>query len=283
VASRKAQKEAARQAREQAVAQMKAQQSARTRIYMLGGVIAALAAAAVIVILISSSGGGGSVNTAITKQNGAAYNHAQAQAGVESLLSGIEQSGNILGSPLAPVTITEFGDLVCPVCDDFAVTTEPELITADVRTGKVRLVFRADDTASGRANQDQFVPGQVAARAAGLQGKEWNFVMLTYYEQPADINGQDAELSSYTSAAYWKNRAEQIRGLNIPEWQSELSNPTLKSDVATDLEAANSEAPNGTPTIIVTGAKGSVTYDKSDTLNAVPTLAQLQTLISQVE
>ncbi|HUB76749.1 MAG TPA: thioredoxin domain-containing protein, partial [Solirubrobacteraceae bacterium] len=215
MASRKAQKEAARLQRELAVAELKAKQAFRSRMALLAAVVAVAVAAVVIVIVVSSSNGGSTA--ALTKPglsskpiDGAAYSEKAAVSDVSSLLNGIPQSGNIIGSPLAPITITEFGDLVCPTCDDFAVTTEHQLIADDVRTGKVKLVFRADDTASSFANQKQFLAGQVAARAAGLQGKEWDFVMLTYDEQPQTINGDHAEDVAYTSAAYWLSRAQQL-------------------------------------------------------------------------
>jgi protein-disulfide isomerase len=281
VASRKQQKEEARLAREQAHAQLKAGNARRRRVLVLGSVLVVAVAAVVIVIAASSSGGGGNPNQ-YNKQDSAPYAHAAAQAEVTSLLNGIPQSGNILGSPIAPVTITEFGDLVCPICDEFAVSSEPQLIQDEVRTGKVRLIFRGDETASSDANNSEYVATQVAARSAGLQGKEWNFVMLTYDEQPATIDGTDAEEVAYVSAGYLQNRAAQLVGLNLAQWKAHLNDASLKAAVAADSAAAVNQAPNGTPTIIVSGPKGSVTYDQNQTLSAVPTLAQLQALIQQV-
>lgn len=55
--------------------------------------------------------------------------------------SGIRVSGNVMGEPNAPVTIEEWADLQCPACRQFALGTEPQLRTAYIATGKVRLVF----------------------------------------------------------------------------------------------------------------------------------------------
>jgi hypothetical protein len=283
VASRRAQKDAARQAREQAVAQIKAQQAFRTRLLMLGGVLAVVIAAVVVVIVVSSSGGGGSVKDVNDQQDGAQYSHAVAQARVASLLQGIPQSGSVLGSPIAPVTITEFGDLVCPICDAYAIDTEPDLILSDVRTGEVKLLWRADDTASGYANEAMFDTTQTAILSAGLQDKAWNFIMLTYYEQPATIGGQDAERVPYVTPSYLANRAQQIPGLKLAPWQANLQNPVFVAKVKSDVRAANTEAPRGTPTLIVQGPKGSVTYDANGELAAVPSVGQLQQLIAQVK
>ena len=55
--------------------------------------------------------------------------------------SGIRVSGNVMGEPNAPVTIEQWADLQCPACRQFALGTEPQLRTAYIATGKVRLVF----------------------------------------------------------------------------------------------------------------------------------------------
>lgn len=288
MASRREQKEAARRAREQAVAQLKAEHARRSRMLMLGGVVAVVIAAIVVVIVVSSSGGGTlkalTPSTLSTQAaDGAAYSPKAAVADVKSLLGGIPQSGNTLGQPNAPVTITEFGDLVCSTCDAFALSSERQLIQQEVRTGKVKLVFRADDTASSFANQSQWQATQVAAASAGLQRKEWDYVMLVYDEQPITIGGQSAEQVPYVSTAYLQNRAEQVPGLNLAKWQAGLANATLIRQVQNDLTASKVQAPRGTPTIIVTGASGqSQTYDSSGKLSAVPTISQLKQLIAQV-
>jgi protein-disulfide isomerase len=288
VASRKQQKEAARIAREQAVAQLKAGEMRRIRLLTLGSVVLAAVVAVVAFIIISSSNGGGPVKKVPTQQDGAQYTHAEAIANVKQLLDGIPESGNVLGSPLAPVTITEYGDLVCPVCDDFAITPtgEPALIADEVRTGKVRLVFKGLDTASSHANQSMFVTGQVGALSAGLQNKLWYYVMLVYDEQPQTINGQDAETVPYVTSAYLQNRAAQVPGLNLVKWQANLSNPTLIDDIKQDNAEANQNgaAQLGTPAIFVSGTKGTVLYDQNGQAasGVVPTISELQALIAQV-
>lgn len=284
MASRKEQKEAARRQREQLHAQLQASQRKRVRAWVLGGVLAgAIVVAAVFVIASSKSGAGSS--SGFNGVSGATYHFktkADAAADAESVLKGIPQTGNVLGNPDAPVTITEFGDLVCSTCDDFALTSEAQLIAADVATGKVKLVYRADDTASSYANASEFTATQIAARSAGLQRREWDYILITYNEQPVSIHGKDEELTSYVSSSYLADIAKQIPGLNVPQWQQGLTDPTLAQAVTADLSAANNLAPNGTPTIYVKGPKGNVLYDQNNTLSAVPTLAQLQALIAQV-
>src|SRR6202030_566788 len=108
MASRKDQKEAARQ-RRLAEEQTRAEKARRDRrLRMLGGVVVGTIIVIAVVFAISSSGGTSSApkpNTAQAKN---------AAATVTNLLTGIPQSGNTLGSPSAKVTVTEYGDLVCP-------------------------------------------------------------------------------------------------------------------------------------------------------------------------
>ncbi len=278
VASRKEQKEAARRAREQAHSQLRSSQQRRFRLQLLAGVVAIVVIVA-IVFIVASSGG--------TKTKVASVNHKQAIATVTSLLKGIPQTetttGDTLGDPKAPVTVTEYGDLVCPICDDFALTSEPELIATEVRTGKVKLVYRGLETASSDANGNEYVATQVAARAAGLQDLGWNYILLAYEEQPQTINGKDAETVPYITTAYLQGIASQIHGLNLIKWQSDLTSKALSDQVAADAAAAEQNGVSGTPTVFVTGPKGTAEYDKNGTeSSAIPTLAQLQTLIAQV-
>ncbi|MGD0197681.1 MAG: thioredoxin domain-containing protein [Solirubrobacteraceae bacterium] len=288
MASRREQKEAARRAREQAVAQLKAQHARRNRLFMLGGVVAIVIAAIVVVVVVSSSGGGSlkaltSKGLPSQKVDGAYYSPKQAVSLTDTLLAGLPEHGNVLGNPDAPVTITEYLDFVCPTCDDYALATEPQVISTEVRAGTVKLVYRADDTASSFANQNAWVTSQTAALAAGLQNKAWYYILLMYDEQPQTINGQDAEDVAYVNSAYMQNRAEQIKGLNLVQWQSNLTNPTLVRQTNADLAAAKTQAPRGTPTLIVSGAKGSVTWDANGQESAVPTYSQLAGLVSQVQ
>src|ERR1700685_790661 len=46
---------------------------------------------------------------------------------VDALLAGIPQSGDVLGSPTAPVTLQYYGDLECPFCREFTLTSLPTL------------------------------------------------------------------------------------------------------------------------------------------------------------
>ncbi|HEY1716605.1 MAG TPA: thioredoxin domain-containing protein [Solirubrobacteraceae bacterium] len=208
MASRKEQKEAARQQR-LAEEQARAERARRDRrLRLLGGTV--VGAIAIVVVAIAISSGGSSAQ--VVKPTSAAAK--QAQSKVNTLLAGIPQTGNTLGSPSAKVTLTEYGDLVCPVCKSFALGAENQLIANEVRKGKVKIVYKSLETASQAANNAMFVPSQTAALAAGKQQKAWNYIELFYHEQ-----GDESD--SYVTDNYLGGLAKQIPGLNFNQWGSD--------------------------------------------------------------
>jgi protein-disulfide isomerase len=271
MASRAEQKAAARAAREAKQKELSAAAARRMRLLWLGGMLA-VAVVALVVVIVASSSGGGTKTPQVSKSA-----KALAIATVNSTLAGIPQHGNVLGNPNAKVTLTEYGDLVCPTCAAFAQTTLPSIITQLVKTGKAKLVFRAFETASGTANAGQFINTQVAARAAGQQGKEWNYILLTYFEQPQTIGGTPAEEVSYITSLYLQTRAQQVKGLNLANWQANMTSNKLVNAVKTDEHAALRSGATGTPALFVSGPKGTV----MDT-EVIPSLAKVQSLVAQV-
>ncbi|HEX3873986.1 MAG TPA: thioredoxin domain-containing protein [Solirubrobacteraceae bacterium] len=238
MASRKEQKEAAKAAR-LAAEQARAEAARRSRIVRLGGVLGIAIVAVVILVVISSSGGGKSASAKASAAKAAAVN---------ALLVGIPQSGTTLGSPTATVTVTEYGDLECPFCADFAKGAENNLIATDVRSGKVKLIYKSLETAT----QDPtiFSTQQAAAYAAGAQDRALNFIELFY-------NEQGEENSGYVTAGYLDGLAKQIPGLNYSKWLAASKATTYSNAVLADQQAAGRAGYNSTPTIVVSGPKGS--------------------------
>ena len=209
---------------------------------MLGGTL--VGAIAVVAVAIAVSSGGSSAK--VVKPNSPAAKAAQSK--VNALLDGIPQSGNTLGNPKAKVTLTEYGDLVCPVCKDFALGAENQLITNEVRQGKVKIDYKALETASQAANHSMFVPSQVAALAAGNQKKAWNYIELFYHEQ-------GDETTSYVTDSYLNGLAAQIPGLNVNQWSSDRQSSALTGTVTADQQAAAAAGFGSTPTLVVSGPK----------------------------
>jgi protein-disulfide isomerase len=169
---------------------------------------------------------------------------------VSGLLNGIPQSGNTLGSSAAKVTVTEYGDLECPICRDFDLGALQQLITKDVRSGAVNVAYRSLCTATCNGpNQAVFPTQQAAAIAAGQQGHEWDYIELFYHQQ-------GTEGTTYVNDSYLNALAKEIAALNFSQWLSARSQNALAAQVTADEQAAAGAGYNSTPTIVVKGPKG---------------------------
>ena len=263
MASRTKQKEEAR-ARRLAEEQARANKERRDRrLRMVGGVV--LAAIAIVVVLVVVSSGGAKKESGL--QTGTAA--GKTTATVNSLLKGIPQSGATLGNPNAPVTMTYYGDLECPICQEFTLQGGfGQLVANEVRQGKVKVEYKAFETATRDPNV--FKEQQVAALAAGQQQKFWDYAELFYREQGTEDTG-------YVTNQYLQHLASQVSGLNLTKWESDRNDSALASQVAADVAAGNSAGVTGTPTLVFSGPKGQAASPQS-----VPTYSQLQETINKV-
>jgi protein-disulfide isomerase len=262
MSSRKAQREEAR-ARRLAEEQARADQARRQRnIRMLAGVL--VGAVAVVAVAIAISSGGSSGATGLAKGADA----AKTVQTVQQLLTGIPQSQAQLGNPKAPVTMYYYGDLQCPICKDFTLSSFPELVTKDVRQGRVRVIYRGLRTAT--PDSQTFQTEQVAALAAGKQNRFWDFAELFYREQGTENSG-------YVNESYLNSLARQTPGLTLSQWQSARSDTTLASQVHSEEQTGTSAGVTGTPTLIFQGPKGKATASQG-----VPSYSQLEKSIQSV-
>jgi protein-disulfide isomerase len=249
MASRKADKEAARQRRLEQEAAAKAATQRKQRLTIAGSLLVVVIALAVVLVIVlgGSSSSSGSGNSTLASHPESAKTKTVA-AQVDTLLKGIPQHGNTLGNPKAPVTFTEYGDLECPICKEFALGAENQLITNEVRTGKVKLVYKSLPTATlDLADGTTVFPvQQSAAYAAGAQNKAWNYIELFYHEQ-------GTEDTSYVNASYLTGLAKQIPGLNVSKWNTDRSNPKYAAQVQAEEKQATSLNLDATPSLIATG------------------------------
>ncbi len=265
MASRKDQKEQARARRvaEEKARTERARRDRRLRM-VIGSVLLAVAIVAVLVAV--SSNGGGSAGL----QKGQAS--AKTVASVQKLLTGIPQSGAILGSSSAPVTLTYYGDLQCPICRDFTLGGGfAPLVANEVRAGKLKIVYKAFQTATKDPNV--FKVQQIAALAAGQQQHFWNFTELFYHQQ-------GAEGTNYVDANYLSGLAQQIPGFNLQKWQTDRSSAALDTQLTSDEQSGTKLGVQGTPTLIMTGPKGSAVPNNSS--SGVPAYADLQAAYKKV-
>ena len=89
----------------------------------------------------------------------------------------------ILGDPLAPVTIVEFGDYQCHQCHNWFVNTKPMIMRDYIETGKVNLVF-VDFAFLGRDSPK----AAQATYCADDQNKYWEYHSSLYTSQESKID-----------------------------------------------------------------------------------------------
>ena len=158
-------REQRRAARQAAEAAAKAREVRKRRLWQLAG--AAGLAVAVLAVAIAVSGGG---NTPAPAQPG--------------LLRGIPERNGVLGQADAPVTVTEYLDLQCPVCAEASRTVLPSLVNDYVRTGKIKLQARTLHFIGA----DSVRAARVAA-GAEQQGRLWPFLEAFYAKQGNENSG----------------------------------------------------------------------------------------------
>jgi protein-disulfide isomerase len=238
-----------KQRREQARAERKALEDAeaasakrKARLTQLG-IVAAIVVVVIVAIVIATSGGGAKKVASGSK----AANENVSQ--VNSLIGSIPQKGNVLGNPDAPVTIQYFGDLECPICREFTLGAFPSIIQQWVRSGKVKVEYRSMETAT--REPEVFKTQQVAALAAGKQDKMWDFVELFYHEQGEEDSG-------YVTESYLQNLAQQVPGLDLPQWTTDRGDTALDNKVEEDAQAANNAGFTGTPSFLIGKTGGSM-------------------------
>jgi protein-disulfide isomerase len=253
MASRKDQKEQARAARLAKEQEEAARKQRTRRLQIFGGITAVAVAVIVAVVLISTLGNSSSTSSGLKRgtQKAAVYN------AVNSELKGIPESGTVLGDPSAKVTLTYFGDLQCPVCQEFTLGTNggglPQFIQQDVRTGVAKVDYRSLCTATCNDysnGQSIFADQQSAAYAAGKQNLFWYYAELFYRQQGTEGSG-------YVTTSFLNTIAEQIPSLNLKKWATERTDPALTDQVTSDESVASTKYGfDATPSFAISGPKG---------------------------
>jgi protein-disulfide isomerase len=214
----------------------------RARLRQLA-VVVAIVVVALAVVVVTAGG------TSSPPRPGSAQ-AATTVRGISTLLAGIPQSGNTLGQPAAPITLWWFGDLECPYCKEFALGALPSIIRRWVRGGQLKIEYLSMETATREPKV--FKTQQVAALAAGLQNRMWNFIETFYHEQGEEDSG-------YVTEQYLLGLASQIPGLNVSLWSEDRYDPTLAGQVEEEREAAKRARYRGTPTFLL-GRTGGTMY-----------------------
>ena len=225
-----------RAARQAAEAAEKARAARKRRLLQLGGV--AGLAAVVLVVVIALSGGSSTPS---------------AQPG---MFRGIPESEGVLGQANAPVTVTEYLDLQCPICANASRTVLPGVVDDYVRTGKVKLEARTLHFIG-----EDSVRGARVAAGAEQQGKLWPFLEAFYAKQGAENSG-------YVTDDFLRDVAAEA-GVDAGAALEYADSAAAEKPLTKANEDAAKLKINGTPTFTVQRGDGPVKVVNADQLAAV--------------
>lgn len=162
----------------------------------------------------------------------------------QRLYGGLQQEGDTLGDPEAPVSVSVFNDLQCTDCADYHLRTTPRLVDDLVREGKARLEFRHFPTGLRPR-----LAAAYAAIAAGNQGRQWQYVDLLY-------RNQDEAKQRGVTDDFLEQIAESVPNLDVDLWRRERDDPEVERRVDADAKLAASLKLPAQPAVVVDGPGG---------------------------
>ena len=150
----------------------------------------------------------------------------------------------ILGDPLAPVTIVEFGDYQCHQCYNWFHNTKPAIMKDYIESGKANLVF-VDLAFLG---SDSPKAAQ-ASYCAEDQGMYWEYHDLLYNSQEPKIDGGWANSERLKAFAF-------NLGLDMELFESCLDSAKYSKRVQYNIQQARDHGVRGTPGFFIVGPDG---------------------------
>ena len=216
----------------------------RRAMIMRLSVLAAVAVVAVLAaVAVGGSGAGGT---------------SKGRGGSAPALRGIPQSGLVLGSPDAPLTMVEFADLQCPFCAEYQARVFPELLDRYVRTGKLRIELRLLRFIG--PDSDRLAR---AAYAAAAQNRMWQLVELAYARQGRENSG-------YATNAFIKSLLADagVRGAD--------TGASAEPELRRAAQAARRAGINETPSFLVGPTGGTLARFEPGELTPGPFVARIQ-------
>jgi protein-disulfide isomerase len=221
---------------------------ASPRALAIGGAIALLVILGIGLAFAFSGGGGGGGVPKNAKAVGSLTNALPGASDVAAEFKGIPQTGTTLGWPFAPVTLTEYIDLQCPICQQFETQVFPDIVQRYIRTKKVKVVMKP----WAFIGPDSF-RGQAATLAAARQNKAFDFAAVLYDNQGTENTGWLTDQMLY-------NIAVSVPGMQIKPFFSERSSATVKKQAAQVAADAQANKVTGTPTLFVGKGAAKPTY-----------------------
>jgi protein-disulfide isomerase len=208
------------------------------RMLIAGGTAVVLVIALVAIQQVTSGASGGRPD--LTNLRGV--------ADVKAEFAGLTERTGTIGNANAKVTITEFGDLRCPLCQTFDNDVVPQVISDIVRPGTAKLQYKTWPILGPNS-----VEAAKAAYAARQQNALWRYAALTY------LNQGDESVEWFTPAV--AHAIAKAVGLNIARFDKDRASAAATTAIAQVASEATRLGFSGTPTVRVAGPKGTITVD----------------------
>ncbi|MBV7363171.1 DsbA family protein [Actinomycetaceae bacterium TAE3-ERU4] len=163
-----------------------------------------------------------------------------------------------LGPVDAPVVMTMWEDFTCPMCTRFELSSFPE-IKKLAEAGKIRIEWR-DNTIFAQSHRSDLAA--IGARAAGRQGKFWDYVRVAY-ETAGEGNHP-----SYDDNLVLRI-AKQAGVADIEKFQKDFKDPKLAEEVKADTFETQQLGISGTPAFLINDSFISGAYPTDYFLNTI--------------
>ena len=147
----------------------------------------------------------------------------------------------VLGDPMAPVTIVEFGDYQCHQCYNWFHETKPLITREFIDSGKANLIF-VDLAFLGR---DSLTAAQ-ATYCAEDQGMYWEYHDILYTSQESQIDNGWANSERLKAFAF-------TMGLDMDLFDSCLDSKKYEKRVQLNIAQAQKAGATGTPAFVIVG------------------------------
>ncbi|GAB2484751.1 hypothetical protein GCM10027030_18760 [Luteococcus sediminum] len=162
----------------------------------------------------------------------------EAVAAMKKLPRRVKDDPTALGKVDAPVTMIVWSDYRCPFCSVWARDTFPQL-KPYVDSGSLRIEHR-DLVLFG----EQSMATAIAARAAGQQGKYWEFSHAVHAAAPTSGHPE-------ITAADLKVFAQQAGVPDLVKFSADSTSAGLKASVEKDVTEARQLGLTGTPFFVI--------------------------------
>jgi protein-disulfide isomerase len=220
---------------------MREQERRRARVKRM--LIAGGAAVLLVVVLVgiqqvTSGGSGGRPDLA----------NLRGVADVKAEFADLSEQAGTIGNRNAKVTITEYGDLRCPICTTFANNVTPRVIADIVRPGTAKLQYKVWPILGPNS-----VDAARAAYAARRQNALWPYASLAY------LNQGDENVEWFTPAV--AHALARGVGLDLTRFDKDRSSAAATRAISQVGNEATGLGFEGTPTIRVSGPKGTITVN----------------------